>query len=99
MKHLKRFNENEQSMSLSGQRKYKNTNDFEMASSHLDDESIQYHKAEKQKIKNILEGVLDDISAELEEFTNSVSGETNINDTLYSSFGDYEYEIKIKRIS
>jgi len=73
--------------------------EFDMASSHLDDESIQYHKAEKQKIKNILEGVLDDISADLEEFTNAVSGEININDTLYSSFGDYEYEIKIKRIS
>lgn len=86
MKYLKKFNENID-------------NDFELASSHLDDESIEYHKSEKQKIKNILENVLDDISSELDEFTTAVSGEININDTLYSSFGDYEYEIKIKRIS
>jgi hypothetical protein len=86
LNHLKRFNENID-------------DDFDMASSHLDDDSIEYHKNEKQKIKNLLEGVLDDISAELEEFTTAVSGEININDTLYSSFGDYEYQIKIKRIS
>lgn len=73
--------------------------DFDMTSSHLDDESIGYYKNEKQKIKKILENVLDDISGELDEFTTAVSGEININDTLYSSFGDYEYQIKIKRIS
>jgi hypothetical protein len=86
LNHLKKFNENID-------------DDFDMASSHLDSDSIEYHKNEKRKIKNILEGVLDDISSDLEEFTNAVSGEININDTLYSSFGDYEYQIKIKRIS
>jgi hypothetical protein len=86
MKHLKKFNENIDS-------------DFDLASSHLDDESIEYFKSEKQKIKNILEDVLHDISGELDEFTTGVSGEINISDTLHSSFGEYEYEIKIKRIS
>lgn len=69
------------------------------ASSHLDDESIEYYKNEKEKIKRVMEQFLDDISSELDDFTTAVSGDFRINDTLDTFGGKYEYEINIKRIS
>lgn len=81
-------------------KKFENVEDeFDMASSHLDDESIEYYKNEKEKIKRVMEQFLDDISSELDDFTTAVSGDFRINDTLDTFGGKYEYEINIKRIS
>jgi hypothetical protein len=85
MKHLKKFNEN--------------NDEFDMSSSHLDDDSIHNYKEVKENIKRNIENLLYDISGDLEDFTIAVSGQIDISDTLNTDYGDYKYEMKITRIN
>ena len=60
-------------------------------------------KENKEEIENKVKILLDDVSGSLDVLTTSVSNEIIINDKIslfqHGSLGEYEYEIKIKRIS
>ncbi len=92
MKHLKRFNE-----SLD---KIKNftEDDLELMKTHMDDDTIYDMDIAYDKVKNSFEIFLDGISGDLEDYTNIVSAEMNIKDTIKLEFGKYEYEVIIKRV-
>jgi len=94
MRHLKKFNEDIFS------------DDEKLHSTHLDDESIEKFEVDKDRIKELIEDSFcePELSGLLESYTNSVSGQLDLNGEISSKyqsntdFGNYTYEIKIKRI-
>jgi hypothetical protein len=91
MKYLKKFNEDQTVRNFSD-------DDLELMKSHMDDESISDMDLTYDKLKHDIELSIDNMSGDLEDYTNIVSSQIIIKDDISTDFGKYKYEIKINRI-
>lgn len=76
----------------------KNSTEFKLPQQFgLDDDTFNRLMGIRKTIEANFENLIEENSADFEEYTQTLEGELRFKDLVITSFGEYQYEIKIKR--